>query len=271
MSEVRGMIADIERASVHDGPGIRTVIFLKGCPLACRWCHNPECISPEIEEMYYPDKCIGCGMCKSGCYAGARVKCGREMTVSSVMTEILRDRGYYKNGGGVTISGGEPFMQREFLSALIDACKREGIHTAVETSMIIYDEEILSKLDLVMFDLKLPDDERHREWTGVPVHGIRENIKKCAALGVPMLARTPVVPGVNADVGTIGEIAAFLRELPAVYKYELLPYHPLGISKRQALGMPVTEFEIPSKSMMEELQNYAFIRPAHGIPAQNQN
>lgn len=255
-----GMITDITRSSTHDGPGIRTVVFLKGCPLNCAWCHNPECISGEIQVLHYPEKCIGCGMCEQGCFAGAKVVCGMEMTVSSVMEPILADRGYYKNGGGVTISGGEPMMQREFTSALVDACKAEGIHTGVETSFIIYDEDIFKKLDLIMFDLKLPDDERHKKWTGVPVSKIKENILRAAELGIPMLARTPVVPGVNADSETIGEISEFLRAIPAVYKYELLAYHPLGISKRRALNIPEIEFEIPKKQLMEELKHYAFVR-----------
>ena len=259
-AEISGIITDITRGSTHDGPGLRTVVFTKGCPLSCKWCHNPECISPEPQTLLYPDKCIGCGMCDKGCFAGAKVKCGREMTVAEVMESVLADRGYYAGKGGVTISGGEPMLQRTFTAALVDACKGEGIHTAVETSMIIFDKEIFGKLDLIMFDVKLPDDARHMEWCGVPFKKIRENILAAASLGIPMLARTPVVPGVNADGETLGEIRAFLEAIPAVYRWELLPYHPLGISKRQALGMEITEFEIPTKKTMEELQQYAFLR-----------
>ena len=255
-----GTVTDITRASTHDGPGIRTVVFLKGCPLKCEWCHNPECIDKDIQVLNYPEKCIGCGMCDKGCFAGAKVICGRKMSVSEVMQPILEDRGYYTNGGGVTVSGGEPLMQPDFTSALIDACKSEGIHTGVETSFVIYNGEILKKLDLIMFDVKLPDDERHMRWTGVPFHGIKENILRAAELGIPMIARTPVIPGANGDAETIAEISEFLRGIPAVYKYELLPYHPLGTSKRAALGMPVTEFEIPKKQFMEELKQYAFTR-----------
>lgn len=259
-TDIKGMITDITRASTHDGPGIRTVVFTKGCPLNCAWCHNPECISPEVQVLKYPEKCIGCGMCDKGCFAGAKVVCGREMTVDEVMEPILADRGYYTSGGGVTISGGEPMMQREFTNALVDACKAEGIHTGVETSFIIYDEDILRKLDLIMFDLKLPDDERHIKWTGVPVSKIKENILRASELKIPMIARTPIIPGVNADRETVAEIADFLRAVPSVYKYELLAYHPLGLSKRRALDMPETEFEIPKKALMEELKQYAFLR-----------
>ena len=259
-SNTQGIVADITRASTHDGPGIRTVVFLKGCPLNCAWCHNPECISTEIQTLYYPEKCIGCGMCAQGCYTGAKVTCGKIMSVDEVMVPVISDKGYYANTGGITISGGEPMLQRAFTEQLIMACKKEGIHTAVETSMIFYEPAVFSQLDLIMFDLKIPDDARHRKWTGVGVNKIKDNILRVAELGIPMLARTPIIPGVNADQKTISEISAFLSSIPAVYKYELLPYHPLGISKRAALQMPITNFEIPTKEHMEELNQYAFLR-----------
>lgn len=256
----RGLVTDITRGSTHDGPGIRTVVFLKGCPLNCAWCHNPECISSQIQILSYPEKCIGCGMCDRGCYAGAKVICGKEMTVEEVMQPVIADKGYYASTGGVTISGGEPMLQAGFVKGLMEACRKEAIHTAIETSMIFFDPEVFSKLDLIMFDLKLPDDDRHKKWTGVGVSRIKENILKAGKLGIPMIARTPVVPGVNADRETIAEISSFLSSVPAVFKYELLPYHPLGISKRMALQMPVNNFEIPSKETMKELNQYAFLR-----------
>ena len=150
----KGIVADIQRASIHDGPGMRTTVFLKGCPLRCAWCHNPECTSYKPQYMYYHERCIGCGKCEEGCFSGARVICGKEMTVEDVMKEVLLDRTYYAEEGGVTFSGGEPLAQKEFLSALIDACREKHIHCAVETSLIYYDEDIFKKLDLVMADLK---------------------------------------------------------------------------------------------------------------------
>ncbi len=257
---MKGIVADIERSSTHDGPGMRTVVFLKGCPLNCAWCHNPECISPEPQELFYPEKCIHCGFCADGCYSGARVKCGRELTVEDVMREIRADKRYYGELGGLTISGGEPLLQKGFTKALADAARSEGIGAAIETSLVIYDEEVLRSFELIMFDLKLPDDTRHREFTGVPVSRIKENIAKAASLGIPMLARTPIVPGVNADAATIAEISEFLAKFPAIYKYELLPYHPLGLPKARALGVEQRRFDSPTKELMEELNKYAFLR-----------
>lgn len=258
MNVITGLVADIERASAHDGPGIRTVVFLKGCPLSCKWCHNPECIPQKPQTLFYPEKCIGCGCCSEGCYSGARVICGQDMTVSAVMEQIIADKVYYGKTGGLTVSGGEPLSQKKFTRALALAAKNEGIHTAIETSLYLYDEETLQAFDLIMFDLKFPDDERHIRYTGVPVAGIKENIARAAELGIPMIARTPVIPGVND--GCIGEISAFLTGFPALRRYELLPYHPLGIEKARALGTPQARFSVPSKQMMEELSEYAFIR-----------
>lgn len=252
-----GIIVDIQRASVHDGPGIRTTVFLKGCPLKCAWCHNPECIDFAPQMMYYSEKCIGCGFCEKGCFSGARVICGKEMSVQEVIKQILLDKDYYGEDGGVTISGGEPFAQRKFLSELIDACKSEKIHTAVETSLIYFDEDIMSKLDLIIADLKIWDNELHKQYTGVENNNIKEHFKKANTLGVPIISRTPVIPEIKQG---IDEISAFMKELKNVKQYELLPYHPLGNSKREALGMEEKKFTIPSAEYMKELEKYVFIR-----------
>ncbi len=253
----KGIIADIQRSSTHDGPGIRTAVFFKGCPLSCKWCHNPECISFEPETLFYPDKCIGCGKCSQGCYAGARVICGKEMTVSEVMKEILLDKEYYDISGGVTITGGEPFSQKNFLSDLIDACKAEGIHTAVETSMIYFDEQIFKKLDLVMADFKIYDSDLHRQFTGVPNEKIIEHFVMLDKLNIPIIMRTPVVPGIEQG---IKQISDFAKSLNNVISYELLPYHPIGNAKRRAMGLDDDGFQIPTSEYMEELKKYAYIR-----------
>ena len=198
---MKGIITEIERFALKDGPGIRTTVFFKGCNMACKWCHNPETLSVRPQLMIYPDKCIGCGACVEACRAGARtlgkngalqydrtackhcgacaancfsgalVMSGKEMTVEEVMEEILQDRAYYRNsGGGVTLSGGEVSTQPEFALELLQALKKEGISTAIETNLhapwSVY-ERMLPFLDLVMFDIKIFDEEAHRRWTGV--------------------------------------------------------------------------------------------------------
>jgi len=253
----KGIVTDIQRASVHDGPGLRTTVFFKGCPLNCKWCHNPECISFEKQILQYPEKCIGCGMCDKGCFSGAKVLCGKEMTPKEILKEILLDKPYYASEGGVTFSGGEPFAQREVLEETIDLAKENGINCAVETSLVYFDERIFSKLDLVMADLKIWDDGLHKKYTGVSNKVIIENFKKLNSLGVPIIARTPIVP--ETEQG-IPQISAFLKGLENVKQYELLPFHPLGETKRKALGLEKTEFSVPSKEYMKELDKYVFVR-----------
>lgn len=252
-----GMIADIQRSSFHDGPGVRTTVFFKGCPLNCAWCHNPECISFEIQELFYPEKCIGCGGCAEGCFSGARALCGKEYTVDELLKEIIPDKPYFTNGGGVTFSGGEPMAQKEFLSLAIDACRSERINCAVETSLICYDEKVLGKLDLIIADLKIWDGETHRKYTGVGNEVIKENFKRINSLGIPIIARTPVIPEIDQGIEKISE---FMRSLDSVKEYELLPYHPLGLEKSKALGSEQNAFAMPSEEYMEEMKKYAFIR-----------
>ncbi len=252
-----GLISEIQRFSVHDGPGIRTTVFFKGCPLSCRWCHNPECISPKAEYMLYPEKCIGCGRCKDGCFAGARVLCGKQYTVDELMSEILKDSSYYATDGGVTFSGGEPLMQSDFLTEIIRECKKEGIHVAIETSMLIWNDDVFSNIDFLMADLKIYDSEKHREYTGVPNERIKENIRRADSLGVPIMIRTPVMVGVNDTAEEISAIRDEIKALKNVVKYELLPYHSLGTSKYAAIGRESTEFITPTNKEMERLKNYA--------------
>lgn len=253
----KALVTEIQRFSIHDGPGIRTTVFLKGCPLRCAWCHNPECISFEIQEMRYPDKCIGCGRCAEGCYSGARVSCGRLMSTDEVLAEVLRDSVYYGKDGGVTVSGGEPLAHREFTLELLRACRENGIGAAMESSMYRFDQEILSELDVLMTDIKVFDNSTHIKYTGIPNVEILENIRKADEMGIPMIVRTPVVVGINDSTENIRLTADFLRTLKNVLKYELLPYHPLGAQKARALGIEYAEFDVPSKKHMEELSVYA--------------
>lgn len=267
---MRGTITDIQRFSLNDGPGIRTTVFLKGCNLRCAWCHNPETMAMKNELMVYPANCIGCGHCLPVCPTGARVleegalrfhrhRCigcgacaqlcfpgalkmtGREVTVQNVMDEILQDRAYYvDSGGGVTLSGGEVFCQPEFAQALIQACQVEKIPVAVETNLQWHFptiKPILEKLELIIFDIKLFHPEQHKQWVGVGNEKILENARRLDTLGLPLIARTPLIPGATDSPENIQAIAAFLQEFRNLRYYELLNFNPLGDGKYCALEM----------------------------------
>lgn len=263
-----GMITDIQRFSLNDGPGIRTTVFLKGCNLHCAWCHNPETIRKKNELMVYPANCIGCGhcvpVCPSGarsiaagvlqfdrsrctacgacaavCFPGALKMVGRSVSVEEVMGEILQDHAYYADsGGGVTLSGGELFCQAEFADALIDACRKEKIPVAVETNLNWQFESvrpILEKLDLIMFDVKIFDYVEHKRWTGVENAELLDNARRLDTLNRPLIARTPLIPGATDSAENIRAIAGFLRNFRNLRCYELLNFNPLGESKYRAL------------------------------------
>ncbi|MGC9468338.1 MAG: glycyl-radical enzyme activating protein [Anaerolineae bacterium] len=242
-----GLICNIQRFSVHDGPGIRTTVFLKGCTLRCFWCHNPESIQPTLELQLHPDRCIGClecakvcpegaqtvtdegelvfhrekcvacGACVEVCYAGARELSGRVVTVDEVMDEILQDRPFYENsGGGVTLSGGEPVYQVAFSREILTRCREEGLHTAIETAGNVPWAQLAALLpvtDLVMMDLKHMDSEKHRWAVGASNRLLLANARKLAETEKPLIFRTPVVPTVNDTVEEIGAIAEYVREL----------------------------------------------------------
>lgn len=251
------VIFDIQRGGLHDGPGVRTVVFFKGCPLRCRWCHNPESWDTLPQELFYPEKCIACGGCAEGCYTGARTMCGAETSVEEVLAPILADRPYYGAEGGVTLTGGEPQLQADFALALTEACHAHGIRVAIETSMALYRPDLLGRMDLIIADVKLWDDARHREYIGVGNAAILENIRRADALGVPMLIRTPVIPTVNDTVEEIAAIRDFVKTLQHAVGYELLPYHPLGLNKARGMGMDMPRYPEPTKEQMEELRQCA--------------
>lgn len=252
-----GMVSNLQHCSVHDGPGIRTTVFLKGCNMRCQWCHNPETISFEREMLFYPEKCIGCGMCDEGCFAGAKVPCGDQMTVDDVFQDIQLDQPYYGKDGGVTVSGGEPLCQPEFARALLIKCRENGIHTAIETNLNVPHEvarSVLSQCDFIMCDLKMMDEEKHREYTGKSNKLVKENILRLPEFNVPFIVRTPVIPGVNDSPEEILSIGTFVSELKGLQYYELLPYHPLGLSKGTGeSSFHPKRFEKPSKEQMLSL------------------
>lgn len=270
---IRGTVFDIQRFSVHDGPGIRSTVFLKGCSLRCFWCHNPEGIRPQPEIQFEPEKCIGCGecvlvcpqgaqhldgtqriferdrcdacgQCVETCYAGALSLVGRAMSVEDVLAEVMQDRAFYdSSGGGVTLSGGEPVLQTGFARALLARLQAEGVHTAIETAGC-YPwgrlETLLPHVDLVMMDLKQMDSAHHRAATGAPNELILETARWLARTSVPLIFRVPVIPTVNDTPDAIRAIAGFVQELSALrgaaLPLELLPFHRLAEGKYTSLG-----------------------------------
>jgi len=262
-----GLVSNIQRYSIHDGPGIRTMVFLKGCPLACLWCSNPEGQSPDPELKLNPVLCIGCGRCAevcptgaaaeedrrraaqkctacgacaSVCPSGARRMVGRIMTVEEVMAEIVKDTPFYRrSGGGVTLTGGEPLLQAEFAARILRGCAEKGIDTALETCGAVAwsgFELVLPFLDLVLFDLKMIDPDRHRKLTGRSNRQILKNAARLATSPVEMVVRVPVIPGLNDSLESLQEVVDFTRTLPGVAEIHLLPYHRLGQPKYNQLG-----------------------------------
>lgn len=223
---VAGTITEIQRFSIHDGPGIRTLVFFKGCPLRCRWCCNPETLRVEPQTITLHDE---------------TKTVGRKVTVDELMDEIRKDAIYYRrSGGGITLSGGEALFQPDFCEALLRACKEEGLHTALETSAFApyaVFERLLPWLDLILCDLKHVDADKHKAGTGVSNERILENQRRLGFSGVPMVIRTPVVPGFNATPEDIAAISLYAATIPGVRDLHLLPYHRLGESKYVGLGM----------------------------------
>lgn len=244
-----GRIFDIQKFSVHDGPGIRTIVFLKGCAFRCRWCCNPESQEFQVQTLHRN---------------GKDEIMGRDVTVEEVMDEVLKDRQhFYRSGGGLTLSGGECLLQPDFASHLLLAAKLSGINTAIEstafTKFEIIEEKILPHLDLFMMDIKHMSSAKHKLFTGKPNERVLENAKKIAESGQHLIIRVPVIPTFNATEQEIFEIAQFARSLKGVEELHLLPYHRLGIDKYTGLGRDYSLSEIlpPSDEHMEQLRNVA--------------
>ncbi len=267
-----GIVFNIQRYSLHDGPGIRTTVFLKGCPLNCWWCHNPEGQKNSSEIIFYEDRCKACGLCilhcpnnaiqmingkpitqpeecrqcgecAKFCPTQARELIGKKMTVQEVVQEIEKDIIFFEeSGGGVTISGGEPLQQLDFLLELLEDCHRKGISTAVDTcGYITWNrlEKIIEQTDLFLFDLKLMDNKKHKKFTGVSNQNILENLKKLSSIHQNIYIRFPIIPGVNDDIKNVREMGEFLSTL-RITQINLLPYHNLGLEKYKKLGKNYT-------------------------------
>jgi pyruvate formate lyase activating enzyme len=277
-----GIIFDIKRYAIHDGPGIRTTVFFKGCPLSCQWCHNPEGISSFFELMFRNNRCVGCEECLKTCKKGAisfvnstpkidRTKCdlcgecadacpsgalelaGKSYTVEQLLAEIEKDRVFFEeSGGGVTFSGGEPLLQADFLKAVLERCKKQGIHTALDTSGFAPYEVIntlKANVDLFLYDLKMIDEKRHIRYTGVSNKIILENLKKLSRNGSRILVRIPLIPQVNDTKDCIQRIAAFIAGILSLKHVSLLPYHDIAAQKYERLNRPS---EMPNSSRLPE-------------------
>lgn len=269
-ASVSGRVFDIKRFATHDGPGIRTTIFLKGCSLRCAWCHNPEAFDPGPELLFYPGRCTGCGACieacpneaqrmaadgerlydrarcdrvgrcAEACYADALEMAGRRLTAEQVMAEVREDAAFYEtSGGGVTLSGGEPLLQGEFAGAILRRCKEEGFHTAVDTCGHVdreVIEEVLPYVDLVLYDLKHMSPEEHRRHTGASNELILENLRWISERGAAIEVRMPIIPGINDSREDVQSAARFLGSLGTIRTVRLLAYHPYAGSKYRHLG-----------------------------------
>lgn len=283
-----GIVFDIKKFSIHDGPGIRTTVFLKGCPLSCWWCHNPESQGFGLEMMFHAKRCIQCGTCETlcaqgaiscsngqvttdaaqctlcgdcieSCYTEARQIVGREMTMAQVMAEIERDVAFYdESGGGVTFSGGEPLLQPDFLLALLQACKKQEIHTAVDTCGFVAWHtlnRVRKYVDLFLYDLKLVDGARHQEFTGVSNELILKNLRMLSREGHNIIMRVPIVPGINDDDENIRQTGAFAAASLGLDRVDVLPYHRAALDKYNRLkkAYELAEIRPPSDERMAEI------------------
>ena len=232
------------RYSIHDGPGIRTTVFFKGCPLSCKWCHNPEGIKKKPEQTFNEKKCINCGLCQNDqfdkCPAGARETIGHEITASDLLKEINKDTLFYEqSSGGVTFSGGEPFSQADFLMEVLTCCKKDYIHTAIDTCGFCETETILKAAEITgcfLYDIKFIDGQKHKDYCGVSNDLILKNLKSLSGTKTKLLIRIPVIPLINDSLREMTDIFNFINDFPNIETVNLLPYHNIHSDKYSRLG-----------------------------------
>jgi pyruvate formate lyase activating enzyme len=273
--EPEGMVFDVKRYAIHDGPGIRTTVFLKGCPLRCPWCHNPEGIAPERQLLWRAERCLGCQACRETCPQSAisfsgdvlaldRSKCdlcgrcaevcypealglvGEKKSAAEIVECIERDTPFYEqSGGGVTFSGGEPLMQPDFLACVLKECRRRGIHTAIDTCgyaepAII--ERVGDGVDLFLWDIKVVEDSLHERYIGVSNSVILENLRLLAGKGKSIILRVAVIPGITDSDDNVSRIGQLAASLGSVERLDLLPYHRAGVAKSRRLARDAEPF-----------------------------
>jgi len=299
-NDILGTIFNIQRFNIHDGFGIRTLIFLKGCPLKCFWCSNPEGINSNIEIAYsmnscisceeclkicpvdaiskekqnriLRNKCVFCEKCVEACPTGALELIGKRMTINEVLKEIEKDSPFYKmSGGGITVTGGEPLTQWKFVRALLKKVKNRNVNTAIETSGYVkweHFEEIIPYIDLILYDVKLIDSERHEKYCGVKNETILRNLKKLDSLGQPpIIIRNIIVPGYTDTKKEIDGKIDLLKTLKSIVRIDLIPYHRFGITKYRKLGIEDNQNKLnppKDKSLLNILREFEYA----GLPAQ---
>ena len=285
MEQNMGRIFNIQRFSVHDGPGIRTTVFLKGCSLRCAWCHNPESFETGIQIRYQPERCVECGMCTHVCPNGVYVRdkkrvnqeactvckrcveecpCGalnlwgEDKEAEEVLRIVRRDIDYFRNSnGGVTVSGGEPLLQPDFVGELFRRAKEEKIHTALDTAASVpygHFEKVLPYTDLVLLDLKIMDADVHKQYTGVSNDQILKNAERLFKSGIPIHIRVPLIKGINDSEENAYLLKEFTKGYSNIEEIKLLPYQSMGIPKAESIGIDLKTFEAPEEASMERIR-----------------